>query len=108
MSDAKHAFRLMVIDIEADKVIADEFCDAIVAGTAKSPEEGKVQPSTNVIVACRCGMSAGIAVVAAAEDAIQRQKNKTVESFLRKGGIENVEDLMKTALEGEDLTDEGV
>ena len=108
MSEAKHTFRLMLIDIDADKVLVDEFCDAVVAGTAQDPEEGKLQEDGNVIVACRCGLSAGIAVVAAAEEAIQKQKNKTVENFLRKGGIEIVEDLMKAALKEEDLTDEGV
>lgn len=105
MSDVKHAFRLMLIDIEADKVLVDEFCDAVVAGMAQNPEEGKVQDVGSVIVACRCGLSAGVAAVVAAEDAIRRQKNKTAESFLRKGGIENAEDLMKAVLEGEDLTD---
>lgn len=105
MSEVKHAFRLMLIDIDADKVLVDEFCNAVVAGTAQDPEEGKPQEVGNVIAACRCGMSAGIAVVAAAEEAIKKQKYKTVENFLRKGGIENVEDLMKAALEGEELTD---
>lgn len=107
MSEAKHAFRLMLIDINEDKILVDEFCDAVVAGTAQDPEEGKKQEDGNVIVACRCGLATGIAVVAAAEEAIQKQKAKTVASFLKKGGVENVEDLVEAVLDGEDLTDEG-
>ena len=101
MSEAKHAFRIMLIDIDADKVLVDEFCDAVVAGIACNPEEGKKQEGGDILVACKCGLSTGVAAVAAAEEAIQKQKNKTLESFLRKGGIENVADLMKAALEGD-------
>ena len=101
MSEVKHAFRIMLIDIEADKIILDEFCDAVVAGIAKNPESGKVQDAGNVLVACKCGLATGIVAVAAAEEAIQKQKDKTVESFLKKGGISNVDEFMKEALGGD-------
>lgn len=107
MSEVKHAFRLMIIDIDEDKVVVDEFCDAVIAGAAKNPEEGKQQDSGTVIAACRCCLTAGMAAVVAAEEAVQKQKRKIVASFLEKGGVGNVEDLVKAVLEGEDLTDEG-
>ena len=104
------SLRVMVIDVEGDKILRDELCDAVVAGIACNPEEGKKQEGGDILVACKCGLSTGVAAVAAAEEAIQKQKNKTVESFLRKGGIENVANLMKSALEGdfggEDSSDE--
>lgn len=84
MSDVKHAFRLMVIDIEADKVIVDEFCDAIVAGTARSPEDGKGQGTHNVLSASKCALPIGIAAVMAAEKAVKETKMKTIETFLAK------------------------
>lgn len=108
MSEVKHAFRLMIIDINEDKVLVDEFCDAVVAGTAQNPEEGKKQEDGDVLVACKCCLSTGVAAVVAAEEAVQNQKMEMVASFLEKGGVGNVEDLVKAALEGEDLTDEGV
>jgi hypothetical protein len=105
MGEVKHAFRLMLIDINEDKVLVDEFCDAVVAGTAQNPEEGKKQEGGNIISFCRCGLSAGMAATIAAEEAIQKHKAMTLASFFEKSGIENVEDLVKAALEGEDLTD---
>lgn len=95
----------MLIDIKEDKILVDEFCDAVVAGTAQNPEEDKLQEFGSAIGACRCGLSTVIAAAAAAEESIQKQKNKTIESFLREGGIENAADLIKAALEGEDLAD---
>lgn len=107
MSEVKHAFRLMIIDIDEDKILVDEFCDAVVAGTAQKPEEGKKQEGGNVIAACRCALITSVAAMSAAEEAVRKQKAKVVASLLEEDGSGNVEDLVKAVLDGEDLTDEG-
>lgn len=107
MSEVKHAFRLMIIDIDEDKVVVDEFCDAVIAGAAKNPEKGNQYDGGNVIVACRCGLGASVAAMASATEAVRKQKAKVVASLLEEDGIGNAQDLMKAVLEGEDLTDEG-
>lgn len=107
MSEAKHAFRLMIIDIDEDKILVDEFCDAVIAGTAQNPEEGKKQEGGNIIGACRCALLTSVAAMSAAEEAVRKQKAKVVASLLEEDGIGNAQDLMKAVLEGEDLTDEG-
>ena len=84
MSENKHAFRLMVIDIEEDKVVVDELCDAIVAGTAKSPEDGEGRGTHNVLSASKCALPIGIAAIMAAEKAVKETKIKTIETFLTK------------------------
>lgn len=89
MSEIKHAYRLMVIDIEEDKVVIDEFCDAIVAGVATnggSPEDTKGKE----LLCSKSDLFAGIAVVVAAEKAIMRQKREFVRSFMKKASPEDI------------------
>jgi hypothetical protein len=79
----------MVIDIEEDKVVIDEFCDAIVAGVATnggSPEETKGKE----LLASKSDLFAGIAVVGAAEKAIMRQKREFVKSFMQNASPEDI------------------
>ena len=89
MSKIEHAYRLMVIDIEEDKVVIDEFCDAIVAGVATNggsleKTEGKE------LLASKSDVFAGISVVAAAEKAIMRQKREFVKSFMKNASPEDI------------------
>ena len=89
MSKIKHAYRLMVIENEEDKVDIDEFCDAIVAGAATnggSPEETKGKE----LLASKSNFIAGIAVAAAAEKAIMRQKREFVKSFMKNASPEDI------------------
>ena len=60
MSEIKHAYRLMVIDIEKDQVVLDEFCDCIVGGVGKkSRRRGKDRRCgrgyTELLGTYRCG-----------------------------------------------------
>ena len=89
MSKIKHAYRLMVIDIEEDKVVVDEFCDAVVAGIATN----RCKPGftdNQEIIACKCGLLAGTAAVEAAEQAVMTQKKQIIKSFMEKATPEEI------------------
>lgn len=101
MSETKYAYRLMVIDIKEDKVVVDEFCDAIVAGIASSGDNiGETECSE---IACVKGnVLAGIAVVDAAEKAIMRQKREFVKSFMKNASPEDIAAALNIEEDGED------
>lgn len=85
MSEIKHAYRLMVIDIEEDKVVIDEFCDAIVAGVARENKEFE-ESECNSITCCRVENVAVVAAsVDAAEKAIKKQKGNIIEDISKIG-----------------------
>ena len=102
MSDVKHAFRLMIIDIEADKVIVDEFCDAIVAGTATKSDDGEGPGTHNVLSASKCDLHIGVAAVMAAEEAIEKTKKNTVEAVLKRAAGGDIGDMIKKFFEEDD------
>lgn len=102
MSEIKHSFRIMIIDIDEDKVVVDEFADAIVGGFAKSGSTPK-EIEKSEICACKCSFIAGIGAVEAAEKAIMTQKRQVVKSFMEKATPE----MMKECFGGEELEDEG-
>ena len=86
MSDVKHAFRLMIIDIDADKVVADTFCDAIVAGLASKAVDGdgsEGKGTHSVLSASRCDSRIIVEAVMAAEEAVEKTKRKTVGALLK-------------------------
>ena len=94
MSEVKHSFRVMVIDIAEDKVVVDEFCDAIVAGLASNG--GKIREyNSSEIVACKCNFIAGIGAVEAAERAVMKQKKEFVKSFMKKASPEDIAKALK-------------
>lgn len=100
-NEIKHAYRLMVIDIEQDKVVIDEFCDAIVSGVATnggSPEE----TNGTELLASKSDLFAGIAVVAAAEKAIMRQKREFVKSFMKNASLKDIAAALNIKEDGED------
>lgn len=101
MSKIKHAYRLMVIDIEEDKVVIDEFCDAIVAGVATNGGSLEEAKGTQLL-ASKSNLFAGIAVVAAAEKAIMRQKRKFVKSFMKNASPEDIAAALNIEEDGED------
>jgi hypothetical protein len=79
----------MVIDIEEDKVVIDEFCDAIVAGVATNG--GSLEDTKGKeLLASKSDLFAGIAVVGAAEKAIMRQKREFVKSFMQNVSPEDI------------------
>lgn len=94
MSKIKHAYRLMVIDIGEDKVVVDEFCDAIVAGVATNGGSHEETKGTELL-ASKSDLFAGIAVVAAAEKAIMRQKREFVKSFMKNASPEDIAAALK-------------
>lgn len=89
MSKIKHAYRLMVIDIEEDKVVVDEFCDAVVAGIAANGCKPGLTYSREII-ACKCGLRAGTAAVDAAQKAVMTQKKQIIKSFMEKATPEEI------------------
>ena len=102
------AFRLMIIDIEEDKLILDEFCDAIIGGIAKEPTEGKKGlVMGNVLNAVKCGIPAGVAAVSAAEDAIEFHKKKTCKLFAEKIGLGDLDSMIDKILGGDDGAETG-
>ena len=85
MSEIKHAYRLMVIDIEEDKLVIDEFFDAIVAGVARENKEFE-KSECNSIACCRVENIAVVAAsVDAAEKAIEKQKGNIIEDISKIG-----------------------
>lgn len=101
MSEIKHSFRIMIIDIEEDKVVIDEFADAIVGGIAKNGSSLKNNERSE-ICACKCSFIAGIGAVEAAEKAIMTQKRQVVKSFMEKATLE----MMKECFGGEEIEDD--
>lgn len=102
MSEIKHSFRIMIIDIDEDKVVVDEFADAIVGGIAKNGSTPKDIERAEVCV-CKCDFISGIRAVEAAEKAIMTQKKQVIKSFMEKATPE----MMKECFGGEELEDEG-
>ena len=89
MSNVNKSFRIMIIDIAEDKVVVDEFCDAIVAGIASSGDVIE-ETSCSEIVCVKGNVLAGIAVTGAAEKAIMRQKREFVRSFMKNASPEDI------------------
>lgn len=101
MSEIKHSFRIMIIDIEKDKVVVDEFADAIVGGIAKNGSSPK-NIDRSEICACKCSFAAGIGAVAAAEAAIHTQKKQVIKNFMEKATPE----MIKECFGGEESEDD--
>jgi hypothetical protein len=78
----------MIIDIEEDKVVVDEFCDAVVVGAAQTREAMPPQPIE--IAACKSGYIEGVVAVTAAEKAIMTQKKQIIKSFMKKATPEEI------------------
>lgn len=91
MSDVKHSFRITIFDIEEEKVVVDEFCDAVVAGIASNGCKPGSTDNQEIIV-CKCGLLAGTAVVDAAEKAVMTQKKQILKSFMKKATPEMIEE----------------
>lgn len=89
MSNVNKSFRIMIIDIAEDKIVVDEFCDAIVTGIASSGDNiGETEGSE--ITCVKGNVFAGIAVVAAAEKAVMTQKKQIIKSFMKKATPEEI------------------
>lgn len=88
-NEIKHNFRFMIIDIEEDKVVVDEFCDAVVAGIATNGCKPGFTDSQEIL-ACKCGLLAGTAAVGAAEKAVMTQKKQIIKSFMEKATPEEI------------------
>lgn len=88
MSEIKHSLRLMIIDIEEDKVVVDEFCDSVIAGVAQKREA--MIPQKIEIAASKSGYIEGIFAVEAAESAIRTQKTKIIKTFMENATPEEI------------------
>ena len=88
-NEIKHNFRFMIIDIKEDKVVVDEFCDAVVAGIATNGCKPGFTDRQEII-ACKCGLLAGAAAVDAAEKAVMTQKKQIIKSFMEKATREEI------------------
>ena len=89
MSNVNKSFRIMIIDIAEDKIVVDEFCDAVVAGIADNGCKPGFTDSQEII-ACKCGLNAGTAAVVAAEKAVMTQKKQIIKSFMEKATPEEI------------------
>lgn len=101
MSEIKHSFRIMIIDIEKDKVVLDEFADAIVGGLAKNGSSPKNIDRSEMCI-CKSSFVAGIGAVAAAEEAIKTQKKQVIKSFMEQATPE----MIKECFGGEEIEDD--
>jgi hypothetical protein len=101
MSEIKHSFRIMIIDIEKDKVVLDEFADAIVGGIAKNGSSPKNIDRSEMCI-CKSSFAAGIGAVADAEAAIHTQKKQVIKSFMEKATPE----MIKECFGGEESEDD--
>lgn len=117
MSEIKHSFRIMVIDVEKDKVVLDEFADAIVGGIAKNVMPGEDGACAEIAVT-RATTIGLMNAVTAAESIVKKQKRMLLMGFLKNAtpeekkecfGIEDVEkliDILEKTTEDEDDTEE--
>lgn len=113
MSEIKHSLRIMIIDIEKDKVVLDEFADAIVGGIAKNVMPGEDGDCAEIAVV-RATTIGVMNAVTAAESIVKKQKRMLLKDFLKNAtpeekkkcfGIEDVEkliDILEKATEDED------
>lgn len=117
MSDIKHSLRIMIIDIEKDKVVLDEFADAIVGGIAKNVMPGEDGACAEIAVV-RATTIGAMNAVTAAENVVKKQKKMLLMAFLKNAtpeekkecfGIEDVDkliDILEKVMEDEDDTEE--
>lgn len=87
-NEIKHTLRIMIIDIEEDKIVVDEFCDAVIVGAAQTREAMPPQPIE--IAACKSGYIEAVFAVTAAENAIRTQKAKIIKTFMEKATPEEI------------------
>ena len=105
MSEIKHAFRLMIIDIEKDEIVRDEFAESIVAGIARN--DGKATNGMTMVIG-RATMKETIIATLSAEKAVNYAKRNTVEDFLKDKNLSELEKIIGEALEElEEMGDEG-
>lgn len=111
------SLRVMVIDVEGDKILRDELCDAIVAGLARDGDRGKGEK----VSGCSFGISKGsvgtmVASCMSADQAVEKAKESCVKKFIEtavQGGLSDLDNLdemlgkvIDSALGGEDSSDE--
>lgn len=105
MSETKHAFRVMIIDIEKDEIVRDEFAESIVAGISRDDGEG-----TNgmTLVIGRATTKETIVATLSAEKAVSYAKKSVVDNFLKDKDLSELEKILGEALEElEEMGDEG-
>ena len=100
MSEVKHSLRLMIIDIEEDKIVVDEFCDSVIVGAAQTRET--MPPQKIEIAASKSGYIEGIFAVEAAESAIRTQKKKIIKTFMEKATPEEIKEVLGSDVEVEE------
>ena len=81
MSKENPSFRIMIIDLAEDKVVVDQFADAIVCGIGRNGDK-KNEIEGSELLACKCNFVAGVGAVNAAEKAIRRQKMEIIKNFM--------------------------
>ena len=104
MSEIKHSFRIMIIDIEKDKVVLDEFADAIVGGIAKNGSSPKNIDRSEMCI-CKSSFAAGIGAVAAAEAAIHTQNKQVIKSFMETATPEMIKECFGEEESEDDTTE---
>ena len=108
------SLRVMVIDVEGDKILRDELCDAIVAGLARDGDCGKGEKKVSGCSFSNRNGSVGASLVScmAAEQTIEKVKERCAEKLVKaaaQGGLSDLDNLdemldkvVDSALGGED------
>lgn len=76
------AFRLMIIDIEEDRIVLDEFCDVALGGYARNSENGKSCADVKGICVAKCNVMTGLGASMAAEKIIEKHKKNVIAGLL--------------------------
>ncbi len=95
---ANAAYRLMVIDIEEDKIILDEFCDVFLGAYAKNSEDGKRVVDAKGSSLVKSNYYGVAAACMAAEKIIEKNRNRLVKEILNDAGVGDVENIIDNVL----------
>lgn len=92
------SLRVMVIDVEGDKILRDELCDAIVAGLARDGDCGKGEKKVSgcSFAIANGSVGASVASCMSAEQAVEKVKESCVKKFIKtavQGGLSDLDNL---------------
>ena len=99
MEENHNKLRIMVIDIEEDKLIVDEFCDSIVVGLGRSDANGDISGKKLGIL--KGGIYSAVAAINSAEGAADKTKSKLVGRVMEQYRGGDIDEYLEKLLKGE-------
>ena len=99
MKEHHNKLRIMVIDIEEDKLIVDEFCDSIVVGLGRSDVNGDISGKKLVIL--KGGIHSAVAAIAEAEGSAGKAKSKLVGRVMEQYRGGDIDEYLEKLLKGD-------